>query len=144
MKEALEQKDLDLEVARKEARKNTKLVDQKLVSVRKLEEENEKLKAAITDANQEVRQLKKDKKNLTTEVGGLKTKTNKLESYLEQLATKLVLKLEGMISRLITLMPIGMYHLVIDSLFAMGQNCVSTLRPKLGGSRQVSTPLTVP
>jgi len=100
MKEALEQKDLDLAAAQKEAREKTKLADQKLVSVSKLEEENAKLKTAISDANREVEQLKKDKENLTTEVGGLKTKTNKLESYLEQLAAKLVLKLEGMISRL--------------------------------------------
>ena len=100
MKEALEQKDLDLEAAQKEAHEKTKLANQKLASVSKLEEENAKLKIAISDANREVEQLKKDKENLTTEVGGLKTKTNKLESYLEQLATKLVLKLEGIISRL--------------------------------------------
>ena len=100
MKEALEKKDLDLAAAQKEAREKTKLADQKLASVGKLEEENAKLKTAISDANREVEQLKKDKENLTTEVGGLKTKTDKLESYLEQLAAKLVLKLEGMISRL--------------------------------------------
>ena len=100
MKEALEQKDLDLAAAQKEAREKTKLADQKLASVGKMEEQNAKLKTAISDANREVEQLKKDKENLTTEVGGLKTKTDKLESYLEQLAAKLVLKLEGMISRL--------------------------------------------
>ena len=100
MKEALEQKDLDLAAAQKEAREKTKLADQKLASVGKLEEENAKLKTAISDTNQEVEQLKKDKENLTTEVGGLKTKTDKLESYLEQLDAKLVLKLEGMIIRL--------------------------------------------
>ena len=54
------------------------------------------MKIAISDANREVEQLKKDKGNLTTEVGGLKTKTDKLESYLEQLVAKLALKLEGM------------------------------------------------
>ena len=145
MKEALEQKDLDLAAAQKEAREKTKLADQKLASVGKLEEENAKLKTAISDANREVEQLKKDKENLTTEVGGLKTKTDKLESYLEQLAAKLVLKLEGMISRLITLLSIELCYLVVDSsLFAMGQNCVRTLKLKLGGSRQVSTPSTVP
>ena len=99
MKEALEQKDLDLAAAQKEAREKTKLADQKLASVSKLEEENAKLKTAISDANREVEQLKKDKENLTTEVGGLRTKTDKLESYLEQLAAKLVLKLEGTIIR---------------------------------------------
>ena len=42
MKEALEQKDLDLAAAQKEAREKMKLVDQKLASVGKLEEENAK------------------------------------------------------------------------------------------------------
>ena len=101
MKEALEQKDLDLAAAQKEAREKTKLADQKLASVSKLEEENAKVKTAISDANREVEQLRKDKENLTTEVGSLRTKTDKLESYLEQLAVKLVLKLEGMVIRLV-------------------------------------------
>ena len=100
MKEALEKKDLDLAAAQKEAREKKKLADQKLASVGKLEEENAKLKTAILDANQEVEQLRKDKENLTTEVGGLRAKTGKLESYLEQLAAKLVLKLEGMTAQL--------------------------------------------
>ena len=101
MKEALEQKDLDLAAAQKEACEKTKLADQKLASVGKLEEENAKLKTAISDANREVEKLKKDKENLTTEFGGLRTKTGKLESYLGQLAVKLVLKLEGMAARLV-------------------------------------------
>ena len=54
MKEALEQKDLDLATAQKEAREKTKLADQKLASVSKLEEENASLKTAISDANREV------------------------------------------------------------------------------------------
>ena len=70
----MEQKDLDLAAAKKEAHKKTKLADQKLASVGKLQEENAKLKTAISEANQEVEQLKKDKENLTTEVGGLRTK----------------------------------------------------------------------
>ena len=101
MKEALEQKDLDLAAAQKEAREKTKLADQKLASVGKLEEENAKLKTAISKANREVKQLKKDKENLTNEVGSLKAKTGELESYLGQLAVKLVLKLEGILVRLI-------------------------------------------
>ena len=100
MKEALEKKDQDLAAAQKEAREKTTLADRKLASVGKLEEENAKLKTAISEANREVEQLKKDKENLTTEVGGLRAKTGNLESYLEQLAVKLVLKLEGMIIRL--------------------------------------------
>ena len=83
MKEALEQNDLDLAAAQKEAREKTKLADQKLASVVKLEEENTKLKTAISEANREVEQLRKDKENLTAEVEGLRTKTGKLESHLE-------------------------------------------------------------
>ena len=92
MKEALEQKDLDLAAAPKEAREKTKLADQKLASVGKLEDENAKLKMVISDTNREVKQLRKDKENLTAEVDGLRTKTGKLESHLEQLAAKLVSK----------------------------------------------------
>ena len=77
------------------------LADKKLASVSKLEEKNLKLKTAISEANQEVEQLKKDKENLTNEVGSLKAKKSELESYLGQLAAKLVLKLEGIIVRLI-------------------------------------------
>ena len=86
--------------ARKEADDRTAQADQKLASVSKLEEENGKLKTAISGTNPEVEQLKKDKENLTTEVDGLRAKTGKLESHLEQLAAKLVLKLEGMIVQL--------------------------------------------
>ena len=77
----MEKKDLDLAAAQKEAREKTMLADQKLASVGKWEEENTKLKTVISEANREVEQLK-DKENLTTEVGGLRAKTGKLESYL--------------------------------------------------------------
>ena len=59
------------------------------------------MKTAISEANREVEQLKKDKENLTNEVGGLRAKTGKLESYLGQLTAKLVLKLEGTAARLL-------------------------------------------
>ena len=95
MKEALEKKDLDLAAAQKEAHEKTTLADKKLASVGKLEEENSKLKTLVSDANREVEQLKKDKEKLTDELGGLKAKNGELESYLGQLAAKLVLKLEG-------------------------------------------------
>ena len=101
MKEALEKKDQDLAAAQKEAREKTTLAEQKLALVGKLEEENTKLKTAISETNREVEQLKKDKENLTTEVGGLRAKIGKLESYLGQLAVKLVLKLEGLVTRLV-------------------------------------------
>ena len=61
-----------------------------------MEDENAKLKTAISEANREVEQQRKDKENLTAEVHGLRTKMGKLEPPLEQLAAKLVLKLEGM------------------------------------------------
>ena len=95
----MEKKDQDLAAAQKEAREKTTLADQKLASVGKLEEENAKLKTSISDANREVEQVKKDKENLTNEVGILKAKTGELESYLGQLAAKLVLKLEGIVAR---------------------------------------------
>ena len=53
------------------------------------------MKTAISEANQEVVRLKKDKENLTDEVGGLKAKKGELEAYLGRLAEKLVMKLEG-------------------------------------------------
>ena len=144
MKEALEQKDLDLAAAQKEAREKTKLADQKLALVGKLEEENAKLKTAISDANREVEQLRKDRENLTTEVGSLRTKTHKLESYLEQLAAKLVLKLEGMVIQQVNLSLTEVCcHTVDSSFFMMGQNFVRTFKLKPDGSRQVSTPSIV-
>ena len=95
MKEALEKKDLDLAAAQKEVCEKTTLADKKLASVGKLEEENSKLKTVVSDANQEVERLKKNKEKLTDELGSLKAKNGELESYLGQLAAKLVLKLEG-------------------------------------------------
>ena len=71
MKQALEQKDLDLAVAQKTAREKTDLADKKLASVSKLEEENAKLKTTISEANKEVMQLKKDKVALTDRVADL-------------------------------------------------------------------------
>ena len=82
MKQALEKKDLDLAAAQKEAREKMALADKKLASVGKLEEENSKLKTAISDSNREVEQLKKDKDKLTDEIGNLKAKKVGLESYL--------------------------------------------------------------
>ena len=102
MKEALEKKDQDLAAAQKEAREKTVLADKKLASVGKLEEDNSKLKIAVSEANRELEQLKKDKENLTNEAGSLKANKGELESYLGQLAAKLVLKLEGIIVRLIS------------------------------------------
>ena len=51
MKQALEKKDHDLFASQKEAREKTALADKKLASFNKLEEENSKLKTAVTEAN---------------------------------------------------------------------------------------------
>ena len=85
-------------MAQKEAREKTALADKKLAPVNKLEEKNSTLKTVVSKANQEVARLKKDKGSLTHEVGNLKAKKDELESYLRQLAMKLVLKLEGIFS----------------------------------------------
>ena len=95
MKQALEQKDLDLAAAQKMAREKTELADKKLASVGKLEEENAKLKTAIDEANKEVMQLKKDKVALTDKVGDLTRRRDELEAYLGGLAKKMFLMLEG-------------------------------------------------
>ena len=98
MKQALEKKDSDLAAARKMAEDKTALADQKLASVRKLEEENTKLKAALDEANKEVTRLKKDKRNLTDKVEDIAHKRDELENYLGGLAKKLFLMLEGAFS----------------------------------------------
>ena len=82
MKQALEKKDQDLAAAQKEAREKTTLAGKKLASFNKLEEENSKLKTAVSEANQEVARLKKDKESLIDKVGNLKAKKGELESYL--------------------------------------------------------------
>ena len=54
LRDALKKKDLDLAEAQKAASDKTKLAEEKLASVNKLEEENTNLKAALDVANQEV------------------------------------------------------------------------------------------
>ena len=88
MKEA--QKKKDLELAEK-----TKLADEKLASVTKLEEEDTNLKAALGIANKEVTRLKTDKTALTDKINQLTGKKNDLEAFLSGLAKKLFLMLEG-------------------------------------------------
>ena len=95
MKEALEKKNQDLAAAQKESREKTTLADQKLASVGKLEEENSRLKTALDAANREVSRLKNDKIALSDKASELMGKKKDLESYLEGLAKKLFLMLEG-------------------------------------------------
>ena len=114
MKQALEKKDQDLAAAQKEVREKTTLADKKLTSVNKLEEENSKLKTAVSEANKEVATLKKDKDTLTDKVVNLIAKKGELEAYLGRLAEKLVLKLEGTSFRP-TNLPLSTHYLTVDS-----------------------------
>ena len=95
LKDALKKKDLDLAEAQKAASDKTKLAEEKLASVNKLEEENTNLKAALDVANQEVTRLKNANMVLSDKVGKLARKKNDLEAYLRGLAKKLFLMLEG-------------------------------------------------
>ena len=73
----------------------TKLVEEKLASISKLEEENTNLKAALDAANKEVSRLKNDKIALSDKASELVGKKNDLEAYLGGLTKKLFLMLEG-------------------------------------------------
>ena len=95
MRDALKKKDLDLAEMQKAALEKTKLADEKLASVTKLEEENTNLKASLDAANKEVSRLKTDKAALTDQVSKLTGKKNDLEAFLSGLAKKLFLMLEG-------------------------------------------------
>ena len=95
MRLALDKKDLDLAAAQKEAQDKTALADQKLASVRLLEEEVSKLKSALTESNREVTRLKKDKMALNEKLESTTRKRNDVEAYLRTLAKKLFLMLEG-------------------------------------------------
>ena len=88
MREAQRKKDLELA-------EKIKLVDEKLASVAKLEQENANLKAALGIANKEVSRLKTDKAALTDQVSKLTGKKTDLEAFLSGLAKKLFLMLEG-------------------------------------------------
>ena len=92
---ALNKKDQELAEAQKAALDKTKLAEEKLVSVGKLEEENANLKAALDAANKEVNHLKNDKIALSDKASELVGKKNDLEAYLGGLANKLFLMLEG-------------------------------------------------
>nr|XP_040251980.1 dynactin subunit 1-like [Aegilops tauschii subsp. strangulata] len=93
MKKALEKKGLDLAAAQKTAQEKSALAGKKLASVRKLEEDNAKMKTALDEANKQVTRLKKDKGALTDKVEDLTRKRNELEVCLGGLA-KLFLILE--------------------------------------------------
>ena len=95
MRDALKKQELDLAKMQKTALEKTRLADEKLASVTKLEEENTNLKAALGIANKEVSRLKTDKAALTDQVSKLTEKKTELEAFLSGLAKKLFLMLEG-------------------------------------------------
>ena len=92
---ARNKKDQELAEAQKAALDKTKLVEEKLASVGKLEEENVNLKATLDAANKEVSHLKNDKIALSDKASELVGKKNDLEAYLGGLTKKLFLMLEG-------------------------------------------------
>ena len=95
LEEALKKKDQDLAEAQKEALDKTRLAEEKMASVRALEQENSRLKGALEVANQEVSRLKNDNVALHDKAGELAGKRNDLEAYLGGLAKKLFVVLEG-------------------------------------------------
>ena len=81
MSDALKKKDLDLAEMQKADLEKTKLADEKLASVTKLEEENTNLKAALDAANKEVSRLKSDKIALNDRVGGKEERSGGLSGW---------------------------------------------------------------
>ena len=98
MKEALKKKDRNLVESQKAASDKTKLAEEKVASIGKLEEENANLEAALDAANKEVSHLKNDKIALNDKAGELVGKKNDLEAYLGRLGKKLFIMLEGNLS----------------------------------------------
>ena len=126
MKEALKKKDHDLAEAQKAALDKTKLAEEKLASVGKLEEENANLKAALDAANKEVSRLKNDKIALSDKASELVGKKNDLEAYLGGLAKKLFIMLEGNLFYPTDLLS-STHHRTVSSI----SNCVYRILPKL-------------
>ena len=110
---ALNKKDQELAEAQKAALDKTKLAEEKLASVGKLEEENANLKAALDAANKEVNHLKNDKIALSDKASELVGKKNDLEAYLGGLAKKLFLMLEGNLSHSTDLSPLILAELLV-------------------------------
>ena len=133
MKEALKKKDHDLAEAQKAALDKTKLAEEKLASVGKLEEENANLKAALDAANKEVSRLKNDKIALNDMASELVGKRNDLEAYLVGLAKKLFIMLEGNLSY-----PTDLLSSTYRRTAGLSLNFVYRILPKLRGGDQSS------
>ena len=124
MRDALKKQELDLAEMQKTALEKTKLADEKLASVTKLEEEN---------TNQEVSRLKSDKTTLNDNASKLVTKKNDLEAYLGGLAKKLFIMLEGNLSY-----PTDLLSSTHRRTAGLSLNCVYRILPKLRGGDQLS------
>ena len=133
MKEALKKKDHDLAEAQKAALDKTKLAEEKLASVGKLEEENVHLKAALDASNKEVSRLKNDKIALNDKASELVGKKNDLEAYLGGLAKKLFVMLEGNLSY-----PTDLLSSTYRRTAGLSLNFVYRILPKLRGGDQSS------
>ena len=111
----------------------TKLVEEKMASVGKLEEENANLKAALDAASKEVGRLKNDKIALSDKASKLAGKKNDLEAYLGGLAKKLFLMLGGNPSSATDLV-----SLTPRRSAGLSLNCDYRILPKLRGGDQSS------
>ena len=129
----MKKKDHDLAEAQKAALDKTKLAEEKLASVGKLEEENANLKAALDAANKEVSRLKNDKIALNDKASELVGKRNDLEAYLGGLSKKLFIMLEGNLSY-----PTDLLSSTNRRTAGLSLNCVYRILPKLRGGDQSS------
>ena len=124
---ALNKKDQELAEAQKAALDKTKLVEEKLASVGKLEEENANLKAALDAANKEVSRQKNDKIALNDKAGELVGK-NHMENYLGGLAKKLFIMLESNL-----FYPTDLLSLIHHRTVGLTPNCVYRILSRLRG-----------
>ena len=111
----------------------TKLAEEKLASVGKLEEEDANLKAALDAANKEVSHLKNDKISLSDKASELVGKKNDLEAYLGGLAKKLFTMLEGNLFH-----PTDLLSSTRRINAGLSSSCVYRILPKFRGGYQSS------
>jgi len=133
MKVALNKKDQELAEAQKAALDKTKLAEEKLASVGKLEEEIANMKVVLDAANKEVSRLKNDKIALSDKASELVGKKNDLEAFLGLLAKKLFLMLEGNLSH-----PTDLLSSTRRRTASLSLTCVYKILPKFRGGDQSS------
>ena len=139
MKQALEQKDLDLAAVQKTTREKTELADKKLALVEKLEEENATLRTTVDEAKKEAVQMKEEKATLADRVEALTQKRDELETYLGGITKKMFRMLEGIFLYSNGCKEPFFIMLPSSQHFLCMQNSVRTSRKKPGESRQTWT-----